>query len=288
VDIYNNVFWSVLHYKTIWIGWPLPAGMEHQYVRIMNNTFHTYRTAIACGGDDYATNRDLIVLNNLFYDYAPDANNIHYAVDLVQTITAGYNRFWTPVHSEVWDYIANTTPTYLLLSEWQALGYDTNSTWGDPLLVSTNRTSMKLQAGSPCVGAGTNLNAYFTTDRDGVVRGGSWDIGAYQYAESLPQVATPGFSPAAGSYESSVEITLSCATGGAAIYFTLDGSTPDAADTLYSAPFTRTSTTTVKAIGILVDYTDSEVASATYTITAPAPAASGSATVTTLTVNTIQ
>jgi hypothetical protein len=101
-------------------------------------------------------------------------------------------------------------------------------------------------------------------------------------------VATPGLSPAAGSYETSVEITLSCATGGAAIYYTVDGSAPDAGDTLYSAPFTRTSTTTVKAIGILAEYTDSAVASATYTITAPAPAASGSATVTTLTVNTIQ
>jgi hypothetical protein len=106
---------------------------------------------------------------------------------------------------------------------------------------------------------------------------------------SATQVETPTFSPAAGSYESSVEVTLSCATGGAAIYYTVDGSTPSAASTLYSAPFTRTSTTTVKAIGILAEYDDSAVASAIYTITTPTPAASGSATVSgALTVGTIQ
>ncbi|MBP5562230.1 MAG: chitobiase/beta-hexosaminidase C-terminal domain-containing protein [Muribaculaceae bacterium] len=63
-------------------------------------------------------------------------------------------------------------------------------------------------------------------------------------------VATPvisGVTPFAGS----TEVTITVATEGAAIYYTLDGSDPTAGSTPYEAPFTLTETTTVKAIAIL-------------------------------------
>ncbi|MCQ2265772.1 MAG: chitobiase/beta-hexosaminidase C-terminal domain-containing protein, partial [Bacteroidales bacterium] len=81
------------------------------------------------------------------------------------------------------------------------------------------------------------------------------------------QVATPTFSPASGTYESQVEVTISCATEGAAIYYTLDGSEPDESANLYSAPITLNSSTTVKAIAIKEGWDDSEIASAAYQIT---------------------
>jgi sugar lactone lactonase YvrE/PKD repeat protein len=88
------------------------------------------------------------------------------------------------------------------------------------------------------------------------------------------QVATPTFSPAAGTYSNALSISISCATSGASIYYTTDGSTPTAASTLYTAPINVTGpsnassseTTTLKAIAINAPMFNSGVASVTYTI----------------------
>ena len=85
-------------------------------------------------------------------------------------------------------------------------------------------------------------------------------------------VATPAISPNGGEYESSATVTLTCATEGASIYYTLDGSTPTTASTLYSKAFTLTESATVKAIATKSGYyTNSQVASAVFTITQPEP-----------------
>ncbi|MBO4654824.1 MAG: chitobiase/beta-hexosaminidase C-terminal domain-containing protein [Bacteroidales bacterium] len=83
----------------------------------------------------------------------------------------------------------------------------------------------------------------------------------------VDQVATPTFAPAAGEYENSVEVSISCTTEDATIYYTLDGTEPDANATEYTAPFTLTATATVKAIALKEGMTNSEVAEATYTVT---------------------
>ena len=77
---------------------------------------------------------------------------------------------------------------------------------------------------------------------------------------------TPTFSPAAGTYYGSQEITLATITTDASIYYTLDGTTPSSSNgTLYEEPFTITETKTVKAIAVKDGATDSGVAEATYT-----------------------
>ncbi len=82
-------------------------------------------------------------------------------------------------------------------------------------------------------------------------------------------VATPAISPASGEVASGTEISISCTTVGATIYYTLDGTTPSASNgAKYTAPFALTANATVSAIAILSGYNDSEVATATYTIKA--------------------
>lgn len=81
------------------------------------------------------------------------------------------------------------------------------------------------------------------------------------------QVATPTFTPAPGSFANQVEVTISCATEGAAIYYTLDGSEPNASATLYTTPIVLTTSTTVKAIAIKEGLDNSEIAIANYQIT---------------------
>ncbi len=63
----------------------------------------------------------------------------------------------------------------------------------DPIFVDPENGDFRLQAGSPAIGAGTALNGTFTTDYNGVTRGASWDIGAYEYYSGQP--ITPQITP---------------------------------------------------------------------------------------------
>jgi hypothetical protein len=84
-------------------------------------------------------------------------------------------------------------------------------------------------------------------------------------------VATPTFSVAGGTYTSPVTVTISDATSGAAIHYTLDGTTPTASSATYSTGLAISSPKTLKAIAVKSGLTNSAIASATYTIAAATP-----------------
>ena len=77
-------------------------------------------------------------------------------------------------------------------------------------------------------------------------------------------VATPTFNPPGGQYSSPITVTISCATPGASIYYTTDGSNPTPSSIPYTAPIPLSTTTTLKAIGVLPGMENSPVATATY------------------------
>lgn len=87
----------------------------------------------------------------------------------------------------------------------------------------------------------------------------------------LTKVAAPAIIPASGAVVSGTAVTMTCATEGATIYYTTNGSTPTSSSTAYNPAIkpTITSACTIKAIGIKAGLTDSEVASASYTIAEP-------------------
>jgi phi13 family phage major tail protein len=84
----------------------------------------------------------------------------------------------------------------------------------------------------------------------------------------LLTVATPIAVPGAGEVASGTLITLACATSGATIYYTTDGSDPNEEDTEYSAPIEITAPVTIKAIAVKSPLTDSGILSAAYTLPA--------------------
>ena len=102
------------------------------------------------------------------------------------------------------------------------------------------------------------------------ITGGAFSAPATEEPEA-PAVAveTPAFSIAGGEVEEGTTVTISCATEGATIYYTTDGSTPTTSSAVYSGAITVNSAMTIKAMAAKEgNYTDSEVASATFTIKA--------------------
>lgn len=79
-------------------------------------------------------------------------------------------------------------------------------------------------------------------------------------------VAAPVFKPdGTTSFRGTQTVEISCATPGASIYYTTDGTMPTSTGTVYSGAISLTSTTTIKAIAVKTDMNDSAVAAATFT-----------------------
>lgn len=90
----------------------------------------------------------------------------------------------------------------------------------------------------------------------------------YLYTRESNSVQPPVFTPAGGVYDVPVDVTISCATTGASIYYTTDGTEPSATNgTLYNGEeFMVSENTTFKAVAVKNGNTSS-VVTAEYTIT---------------------
>ncbi len=97
---------------------------------------------------------------------------------------------------------------------------------------------------------------------------GDWQILVTEVinAQGLEAAATPTFSVAAGEVAKGTEVEIKCATEGATIYYTLDGTNPNADSQVYSTPIVIDEEITIKAIAVKEGFADSNVATAAYTI----------------------
>ena len=82
----------------------------------------------------------------------------------------------------------------------------------------------------------------------------------------IKTVETPVFSVASGAVTSGTSVSITCATEGAKIYYTTDGTEPTASSTEYADAISVTEAVTLKAIAVKSGMNDSAVASASYTI----------------------
>jgi formylglycine-generating enzyme len=81
--------------------------------------------------------------------------------------------------------------------------------------------------------------------------------------EDLP---APLITPAGGTFESPQVVVLSCATAGATIRYTTNGSNPSSTSTLYTVPLQIHASQTIKARAFKTGWTQSPVTSASFTI----------------------
>ena len=169
-------------------------------------------------------------------------------------------------------------PASLTLPANLVLTYRSNNT-NATVSSSTSGVTVGSQSREPASGAG--LVTYPITVAAGVDEivlvfsstSGNTRLDDLVLEVDIDQVETPTFSPdPANTYTSAQSVTISCATSGATIYYTTDGSTPTTSSTQYTGAITVSATTTIKAFAVYSGMADSEVATATYTISAtPAP-----------------
>jgi hypothetical protein len=81
------------------------------------------------------------------------------------------------------------------------------------------------------------------------------------------KVEDPVISPVGGTYTSIQTVTLSCATEGATIRYTTDGTTPNSNSSVYTNPITVASSKTIKAYAEKDGLMDSDVSTAKYELT---------------------
>jgi alpha-tubulin suppressor-like RCC1 family protein len=91
------------------------------------------------------------------------------------------------------------------------------------------------------------------------------------YQFSYGTLAAPVITPALGTYESGVAVSIA-GSAGADTFYTTDGSAPTASSQPYTSAFTLTTSATVRAASFRVDWTPSPVAEAAYEVKVAAPA----------------
>ncbi|KDN20382.1 chitobiase/beta-hexosaminidase C-terminal domain-containing protein [Amycolatopsis rifamycinica] len=112
--------------------------------------------------------------------------------------------------------------------------------------------------------SGNVLDYWFTYEKNGP----QYDTPHFSYTVGggSSAVAAPTFSPPGGTYSSAQTVTISSATAGATIRYTVDGSAPTSSSPVYSGPISVPTSRTVNAIATKSGSADSAVSSASYTI----------------------
>jgi hypothetical protein len=94
------------------------------------------------------------------------------------------------------------------------------------------------------------------------------NIKTWTFTSGTTQVAAdPVFNPSPGTYTSAQNVSLSSATTGATIYYTVDGSTPTHSSSVYSAPIVVSGASlTIRAFASATGFQDSPIVVGTYQI----------------------
>ncbi len=114
-------------------------------------------------------------------------------------------------------------------------------------------------AGPVTINGGTTLSAFAIAPEH-------LDSQAQSVFYALVQTVTPVFSPASGPLVYGTNITISCDTPGAVIYYTVDGTAPTTSSANYSAPLVMRGDFTLQAFAVTPGYLDSAVQGVAYTL----------------------
>ena len=223
--------------------------------------------SVSVNGDDYTATDDAItssfedfeftgsskgeIVIRLSYPSAVTKNFYIASVDVTYEETAP-GTVDTPTFSPAAGPVERNTKVKISSTDGATIYYTTDG--------SEPTTSSSVYSVAITIDAAKTIKAF-------AVKSGLTDSEVATAAYTIAKVATPTFSPAAGEVDKDTEITITCATEGATIYYTTDGSEPTASSTAYNEGAKPTIDTdkTIKAIAIKANYIDSDVSSASYT-----------------------
>lgn len=241
-----------------------PAALKRQSIFKMvqeyaNFHLRTLKQTITCKGNGTVINR-FTHLNYKAFAAALDA--------LADRMVAGEVVTLTDIEAAIAAYAAEH-PQAILIAARSGYGkvYLTGA-WPDTITLNANggdSTIIVIVAENGSTTTITPAEGGSTT----VVSGGNGSSGSSGSGSGsgsgseTPTVAAPVISGTT-PFAESTSATISCATAGASIYYTVDGSTPTSASTAYSGAIALTDTTTVKAVAVK-DGVSSSVTSRTFT-----------------------
>jgi glucose/arabinose dehydrogenase len=175
-----------------------------------------------------------------------------YSNSTVATATYSIAAAATPVFNPPSGPITNGTPiTITCSSPSSTIYYTVNGT--------TPTTNSPVYSAPVVINGGTTLNAF-------AVATAFVSSSVRSVFYQLVQTATPVFNPASGPITYGTNVSISCATPGSTIYYTLDGSIPTMSSQIYSNPVIITGDTNLSAYAVTPGYLDSAVQSTLYTL----------------------
>ena len=185
-QIYNNILTAISGSSPtngfIYIKGYSTDSISGSNAKIYNNTIVSHGGAI---GVDLGNAKNADIKNNIFYDTSTGI----FVTSAVGLGSSNNNIFYSLSNNQMY-YVTG----FYTFANWQSqLGFDQNSSTGDPLFVNISGYDFHAQNNSPTKDVGTTL-ALFTTDKDGIFRpqGSAWDIGAYEYVGSTAPVCGNG------------------------------------------------------------------------------------------------
>jgi hypothetical protein len=191
IYVFNNVFVNASS-NHCWANGPVGLATVGSST-VVNNTFVSYTTSCKDTGLIYEDGGSGVTFENNVMQNS--ANGAMYVTAGTTILASNYNDEY---ESASWFYSGTWFPSLLA---WQVLGFDRNSTTGNPMLTSTYHLTGSASAAwqaaktlySTCEGQPNPGLGALCFDKAGVARQqtGSWDIGAYEDSASGGGVVGP-------------------------------------------------------------------------------------------------